>query len=280
MSRRLSTDPQLAEQTERRSRPARRERVRNRKKLDPMVVGRTLLVLALVGQGVRAALTSPRMRLQNVRVTGSQRYTPADVARIAEIPLNQNIFRVNLVRVSNKLRAEPVVRDVVVSRDFPQGLHVQLFEREPAFRVTAGNDAFDADRDGIVFQKAEGPAVDRPVLEVPRKDLPALGGRVRAELLQAVWECDRLARAEALSVRKMRVDGVGELWLNVATSSASQPSERALQVRVGRSTELPAKFRDIREALQVKPQLITTAEYLNVMSAGHPSYKVATDEGQ
>jgi hypothetical protein len=70
----------------------------------------------------------------------------------------------------------------------------------------------------------------------------------------------------------MRIDGSGELWLNVATSAANPAVKSDLQVRIGRSTDLPAKFQDIRNSLAGWPGLVSAAAYLDVMCAGSPAY--------
>jgi hypothetical protein len=247
----------------------------NRRKPDWLAVTRTVLIVALAAQGLRVAFASPRLRLQEVRVTGTQRFTPEHVLRLGGIPVGQNIFRVNLVKVAERLQGEPVIQEAILTRELPGTLNVELRERVPAFQIrVAGQQArLEADREGVVFQRAQAPVGKLPLLEIPAKSLPALGQRVPQQWVRTVWECVKLAKKEQLTIRDMRVDEAGELWLNIATFPTSPEARPSLPVIVGRATELPEKFRNIRQVLQGVPDLTVSAQYLNVMCAGKPAYR-------
>jgi len=245
---------------------------RNRKKPDFVAAFRFLLLTLLVAQCLRVAFTSPRLRLQEVKVTGTGRLTPAQVREIGNVRLGQNIFCVNLTRVSRRMLGQPFIREAVVTRELPNALNVTLRERTPFLQAQAGAKLFHADEDGVVFQEAGARTSGMPTLELPARALPPLGKKLGAETLRTVRDCLRLARKETLDVRKMRIDEGGELWLNIATSPTSHASNPGLEVRVGRATELPEKFRDIRQALAARPDLPATATYLNVMCAGRTAY--------
>lgn len=272
----------------------RRERKsRNRKKPDYLAAFRTLLVLVLIAQCLRVAFASPRLNLREVQVAGTERLSAADVAREAKIPLGQNIFRVNLVRVSDHLLRDPVIREAVVTRELPNSLNVEIRERTPVYQVACKGERWDVDAENVVFRKAPRYLQGEPLLEVQPGDLPALGQPLRADLAKGLAQCKQLARKEGLDLRHLRVDEAGELWLNIATSSTKQtaspppadeegnvvPDPGRLKVRVGRLTDLPQKFRDIRQTLQGWPNLTMTATHLDVMCPGRPAYMSAARAG-
>lgn len=265
MNRRLPPTPEE---------PAARgeHRDRNRKKPDVGGAIRLLLVALVIGQGLRIAFASPRLRLREVRVSGTQRLTAAQVRELGRVPLDENIFRVNLVRVSENLKRDPVVRRAVVTRELPHTLGIDLEERTPAIQVAHEGRLFHSDREGVVFQSAIQPADGMPLLELPSKERPEVGRSLPAGLADTVWRCAELARDESLEVRNIRIDEGGELWLNIRTYGAAPSSRGNLAVRVGRATELPEKFRDIHQSVRSWPDLTTTAQYLNVMCAGRPAY--------
>lgn len=252
---------------------ARRERrERNRKKPDVLGAIRALVALLLVAQCLRIAFTSPRLRLQEVTVTGTQRLTPADVQKLGHVPLGQNVFRCNLVHVSNQLRTDPIIKDAVVTRELPGTLRVAVSERVPAIQVMSGVERFDADERGFVFQKAGALKRDLPLLQLPASKRPAIGQSLDGNVLKAARECARLAKTQGLQLRNLRIDDAGELWLNVGTSPHDPSATRELAVRLGRATDLPEKFRDIHLILLGAPELTAKASYLNVMCAGNPYY--------
>lgn len=262
-----------------RKRPVRNALNRNRKKPDVLRALRYAAVLLLIGQCLRVAFTSPRLQLREVRVTGSRRFTPQQVTRLGRISLGQNVFRVNLGQVSGRLEAMPVIREAIVTRELPATLNIEIRERAPAIRVEAGGESVHADAEGVVFERAATAPGRFPRLELEPGQLPALGRRLPADLVRTVKECARLAREERLALLKMRVDGSGELWLNVGVHPGAQtPPGDGLSVRVGRWTELPSKFHDIRQVLTGWPDLTAKAAYLNVMCAGRPAYLRSADD--
>jgi cell division protein FtsQ len=251
---------------------------RNRKKFDVTALIRILLLLALVTQCLRVAFASPRLRLQEVKVTGTDRLSTEQVIRLGSIPLGQNIFGVNIVRVSQQMLKDPVIRDAVVTRELPRSLNIELKDREPALQVVAEGAVSHADTEGVLFQRATALVDGLPVLEVPQKALPSLGERLPEDAVRAVWECVRLGGEQKVSIRKIRIDEAGELWLTIPAYSSSDTAPGDLLVRIGRSTDLPEKFRDIHQSLLGWPDLAAKAAYLNVMCAGRPAYLQAPEK--
>lgn len=272
MSRRLLLG---ADPAGRRPRGERRER--NRKKPDILGSVRLVLVVLLLGECLRVAFASPRLRLREIAVTGRPPLTAEEAARLGGVPLGRNIFAVNLVRVSRNLRRNPRIREAVVTRQLPDTLKIELSERVPALQVLAGGRVFLADREGVLFEEGRAAGPELPRLEIDPAHLPPLGGALPPEQVAAVRECVHLAEREGLALAGISVDGHGELWLNVDAYPASRSGSSPLRVRVGRPTELPEKFRDIRQVLQGWPDLPARAAYLDVMCAGRPAYLQARD---
>ena len=274
-------------------------KTRNHKKPDYLAGFRNLLLLLLIAQSLRVAFASPRLKLKEVQVHGSRRLTPADVAKAGQVPLGENIFRVNLIRVSDRLRKDPMVRRAVVTRELPNSLNVEIEDRTPAYQVSCTGKRWDVDAENVVFRPAVGYMHGKPLLELQTADLPALGRKLRPELAYARVECGKLAQKEGLALRHLRIDPAGELWLNILTepagatlvvaaeeatdkeeAGAAEPVPGRLKVRVGRIADLPQKFRDIRQALAGWPNLTSTAMHLDVMCAGRPAYLKAADAGK
>ena len=255
-----------------RQRKDRTRKERNRKRIDPTGIIRAALLLLLVGQCMRVVFASPRLRLQEVQVAGTTRLSGEDVIKLGQVPLGRNIFAVNLVKVSGALERIPTVKEATVTRDLPRSIHVDIVERKPAIQLVTDGGNFHADRDGVVFEKAGVVSPGGPVLEMQARSLPPLGRALKPEWVRAVWSCSDLGKKHGVRVRSMRIDGSGELWLNVATSPANPAAKSDLQVRIGRYTDLPEKFQDIRNSLAGWPGLVSTAAYLDVMCAGSPAY--------
>lgn len=284
-----------------RSTVTRRIRPKNRRKPDFLALFRNLLMLVLIAQSLRVAFASPKLRLKEVSLQGTQRLTAADVVKLGHVPVGQNVFRVNLVKVAESLEKDPIVRRAIVTRDLPNRLNVEIKERKPVYQVSCAGARYDIDDEGVLFRQNKAYIQGKPILEVPENLLPKPGEKLRGDIAKAYDESGKLAKKNTLDLRHLRVDQGGELWLNIATSPVkSQPDGDSqqvagaqtdgqnggqttaqtggrLKVRVGRFTDLPQKFRDIHQALQGWPDLTATAAHLDVMCPGRPAYMSAAN---
>lgn len=254
-----------------------RARNRNRRPADWLGIVRTAALLLVCAQVLRVVFTSERFALRDVQVVGSPRIARDAVLERGRIPLGRNIFAANLSDIAGRLRRDPELKQVQVIRLLPTTLRVELTDRTPALHILTSKGRFFADEDGVVFRRATGPAEELPQAVLPAGIVPPLGQKLGAETLATLRECRELAEANELSLRFTRIDGAGEVWLNVGAAGDLRQGAPAavsgLKVRVGRPTELPEKFRDIRLTLAALPRLPESAEYLDVMCPGFPSYR-------
>ncbi len=270
----------------RRTTTGARDRRRNRRRVDIAGGIRLAFLLLLVGECLRVAFFSPRMNLVRVDVEGRTRYSTEEIARKAGITYGRNIFTANLGSAYDRLMSDPVFESVELSRNFPDTLQIRVAERRPALRVVCRGEAYHADQGGRVFEiagRVPDPDSALPEMSLESGTPPLLGDRIPEELLSCFWECVDLSRKESLDLARVRVDASQDLWLNVIVTSAraSEPSvgleaprTRTLPVKLGRWTDLPDKFRDVRLSLS-GPAAISEASYLNVMCPGSPAYMSA-----
>lgn len=256
---------------------------KNRRAIDWLAVVRGTMAVLVILQFLHVLFFSPRLGLVRIEIEGTGRLTPEKVLALGEIERGQNLFRIGLSRLSKQLGREPYLQEAIVTRKLPDGLGVIAKERVPAYQVTAPGmrpgTARIADPGGMVFDRADRLRADLPLVEVPLGKLPQVGSLLEPEVLDLARECTRLGEAERVDVRRVRVDSRGELWLNIVSPPGDGNEGASLLVRVGRGTELPEKFRDVRLTLQGWPDLPETAEYLNVMCPGRPAMKRLAEEG-
>lgn len=265
---------------------SRARRGANRRKPDYLAPVRFVVLLLLVGQSLRVAFTSPRLLLEKVEVRGSQRLTPEQARIIGQVPIGQNIFSANLAVVADRLKQDPIVKELRVTRYLPNTLTVTVKDREPAIQLVTRNGRYLADAEGIVYRKVAAAAAPQtlPQIGIPLRLLPEMGKPLGKRTLLTIRQCVELSRKEQLKMGYVRIDSSGEVWLNVATEPTTRlasdgtplalPANAGnLKVRLGRPTEMAEKFRDIRQTLAALPNLALTAVHLDVMCAGRPSYR-------
>ena len=122
------------------------------------------LGLGLVS-GYRWATWSPVFALDTVHVKGNHRLTQDHVLDLAGVRKGENIFSLNIGAIDQRLRLNDWIDEVVVRRVLPNGLAIQVHEREPFFWRRKGDRIFYADRQGrFIAPVSAGHFVSLPLL--------------------------------------------------------------------------------------------------------------------
>lgn len=110
-----------------------------------------VVALALVGGAVWAVWFSTLLSVQAVVVTGTQTLKPAQVRRVAGVPLGEPLVSVDLDAVRTRVASLAPVDDVEVSRKWPDQVLVDVTERLPIAVIDIGGKLHGLDKEGVVF---------------------------------------------------------------------------------------------------------------------------------
>lgn len=104
--------------------------------------------------------------LVNLKIEGSQRLSPEEIAELGGVGRGMNVLNINIAEVQRRIAASEWVESVAVTRVLPDGLTIEINEREPAFLTRREEQLFYADVDGQVIAPV---SVDKftslPILE-------------------------------------------------------------------------------------------------------------------
>jgi len=89
--------------------------------------------------------------LVNLRIEGSQRLSPEEIAELGGVGTGINVLNINIAEVQRRIAASEWVESVAVTRVLPDGLIIEVNEREPAFLTRREEQLFYADVDGRVI---------------------------------------------------------------------------------------------------------------------------------
>lgn len=157
-----------------RKRFARRQWRRRWLAWKPLLV--LVLSLALGIGAVWVLWFSAVLAVEQVRVTGTDTLSPAQVQAVAGVDLGSPLVRVDLSRIEARIGALASVRSVEVSRRWPHRLLIVVEERRPIAVVTIGDRLRALDRDGVVFGGYDAPPPGLPRVQVVEGARPeALG---------------------------------------------------------------------------------------------------------
>lgn len=158
------------------------------------VAGRVVgIVVAIGGIGYggyalhRFAKTSPRFAIEDVVVKGHVRATAESIAKLSGARPGDNIFDVDVERMTRTVEAHPWVASAKVTRGYPHTVEIEVVEHEPKVLVALGH-LYYADRDGNVVKRyAPGEEESLPVVTgLSREQIETDDGQARAQLRSAI----------------------------------------------------------------------------------------------
>jgi cell division protein FtsQ len=172
---------------------ARRQRsVRRRGRLPWLIGG---LVVVLAGAAVWAVYFSSLLAVSSVQVRGVHDVQRSTVLSAAQVPVGDQLARLDTDAIARRVRAITQVADAKVSRAWPHRVVITVTERVPVAAVTDGSRYELVDAEGVAFRTVPKQPTDLPVALIagPRREvtirsvvavsaaLPAdLRGRVRS----------------------------------------------------------------------------------------------------
>ncbi len=142
-----------------------------------LVAGAALLVvLALTVYRWRSPLTAaalsarafvvenPYFAVREIQVRGGEKVGGSEIVAMAGLKHGMNMWKIEPAAIETKVAKHPWVRRVLVHREFPRRVVIDVEERAPKAMVALGR-LYYVDGDGMVFKEVgSGESVDFPLL--------------------------------------------------------------------------------------------------------------------
>ena len=113
--------------------------------------------------GYQTVTASNFFDVARIDVIGAERASSADVRRVVEMQTEKSgVWKADLPGIKEKLEKMQWVKSAAVSRILPNGIRVEVFEREPMAMVRTGDGAVLVDADGSVIAPAREKEPDFP----------------------------------------------------------------------------------------------------------------------
>ena len=164
-----------------------------------------VLILLAAAAAVIGALNSPLLEIRSVSVSGAQRVSPDAVAQLAALH-GENILLADLGAARERIRQQPLVKDVSVRREWPNTVHVTISERSPWVRWEAQGEIWAVDHEGVVLEGVSAPRDSILVRQV--SSLPA----IRAGAVVGLDAVDLIRRIEEIGVPRKGPEIVAFEW--------------------------------------------------------------------
>jgi cell division protein FtsQ len=124
----------------------------------------SLLAVGVLGLALKANAWKLDLPISGVRVEGNAIVTTAEVLKLAGIPKEGKLFAVDLAAVRERIKRNPFLRDVSVNRQGPEGISIEVVERQPV-AIVAADVLLYVDEEGVVLPPAHSEKLfDLPVI--------------------------------------------------------------------------------------------------------------------
>lgn len=168
-----------------------------------LVVLFSCVVLFAIGYGFHGTLRSPLFFVKIVEVADLPENAPVDaqtITKLAAVPVGEtSLFDLDLSRIEQRIASNPWVREVSLSKRFPQTLSISIVFREPKALIQARNGTLAyVDTTGKIFGEVNlMQAADLPVVYGVPFDQEGLV-RDGLRIIEA-WNGGKLSRASQLA---------------------------------------------------------------------------------
>lgn len=201
-----------------------------------------LLLLALLAGGVWAVWFSSWLAVDTIDVSGAQTVSADDIRARADIEPGEPLVRVDVAAAEVRVGSLAVVKDVEVTRQWPDGILVSIEERVAIAVVDIGGRLRGMDEEGVVFRDYRRAPPGLPRVET------SIGATAEA-LREAAKVISALPDSLTLIVDHVRVETVDQISLvlkdgRVVIWGSAADSETKAEV-LEELLKTPAKVYDV-----------------------------------
>jgi cell division protein FtsQ len=187
-----------------------------------------ILVVVLASTAVawgayRYALTTPRFAVRKVQIEGSRRLGDEQIAKLAGIELGRNIFQLKTDEAERRVLLDPWVREIKITRQLPNTVHVKLTEREAFAIAPIADKLYLLTKTGEPFKRLEaGDPYDLPVVTGISADALARDRNLELERIEGALEVlrtyERVPLSQVHPAQEVNLSEDGAASLTVSNS--------------------------------------------------------------
>lgn len=177
-------------------------------RLRPILI--VVLVAVVIATSGWLLFFSSVVSVESVEVSGnSAALSSRSIERVAQVPMGEQLIRVDLDAIQARVEGIDAVRSVEVSRSWPHAISIRITERVPIAVVHSGDDVKAMDAEGRVFA--------RKASLLP-KGLPVIDTAVNvnaATLSEAARVVTSLRADIAARVERIKADSMDKIVLKL-----------------------------------------------------------------
>lgn len=126
-----------------------------------------------------AVLNSPLLEVRTVSVSGTRELSAEAIAQLAGLQ-GENILLIDLGAARERILDQPLIKNVSVSRQWPNSVRIEIEERTPWARWQVNDEIWAIDSEGVVLEGVQADPDSTLVRQV--SSLPAIRGGAHVDL--------------------------------------------------------------------------------------------------
>jgi cell division protein FtsQ len=156
---------------------------------------------------------NPYFFVREIQVRGGEKFGGSEIVAMAGLRHGMNMWKIDPVAIESKIARHPWVRRVLVRREFPRRVVIEVEERTPK-AIVAMRKLYYVDADGVVFKEVgQGEAVNFPFLTGLRPEQLAIANPAIREKIRDAMRLGELMTKGSHSLSEIHFDALDRVVL-------------------------------------------------------------------
>jgi cell division septal protein FtsQ len=156
---------------------------------------------------------NPYFFVREIQVRGGEKFGGSEIVAMAGLRHGMNMWKIDPAAIESKIARHPWVRRVLVRREFPRRVVIEVEERTPK-AIVAMRKLYYVDADGVVFKEVgQGEAVNFPFLTGLRPEQLAIANPAIREKIKDAMRLGELMTKGSHSLSEIHFDALDRVVL-------------------------------------------------------------------
>jgi cell division protein FtsQ len=156
---------------------------------------------------------NPYFFVREIQVRGGEKFGGSEIVAMAGLRHGMNMWKIDPAAIESKIARHPWVRRVLVRREFPRRVVIEVEERTPK-AIVAMRKLYYVDADGVVFKEVgQGEAVNFPFLTGLRPEQLAIANPAIREKIRDAMRLGELMTKGSHSLSEIHFDALDRVVL-------------------------------------------------------------------
>ena len=139
-------------------------------------------------------------KFDELRIVGNETVSSDELFRLSGLKFGENLLDIDIKRTAERIKANPFIERVKISRELPNTVAMRVTERKPFVLIAQGS-FYAADKSGHLLPSRSHMIFDLPIITgIEELSLPFMGNRVDDSRFSKALDVALLLNAEPFSL--------------------------------------------------------------------------------